>query len=105
MQSRFDRSGIAVGAGPPGILICGDRDVAAVALGRWRTGRQTNAIVRTAALGAAVLAEIRVRRGSSDCRLQIDEPDCGASPRRRGAFSLLAGRRRRDGFWIRVAWA
>jgi len=77
----------------------------AVALVRSRTGRQTNAIVRTAALGAAVLAEIRVRRGSSDCRFQIDEPDCGASARRRGAFSLLAGRRRRDGFWIRVVWA
>jgi len=79
--------------------------IVAVALVRSRTGRQTNAIVRTAALGAAVLAEIRVRRGSSDRRFQIDEPDCGASPHRRDAFSFLAGRTRRDGLWIRVVWA
>ncbi len=77
----------------------------AIALVRSPTARETNAIVRTAALGAALLAEIRVRRGSSECRFQIDEPDCGASPRRRAAFSFLAGRRRRDGLWIRVICA
>jgi len=71
--------------------------IVAVALVRSRTGRQTNAIVRTAALGAAVLAEIRVRRGSSDRRFQIDEPDCGASPRRHAL--LVSGRLQEKG-WL-----